>query len=59
LDSSDRRAGLLARWQLYASEVERGVSLKTMRALDVPKERYSKGGIAEEEFDKISHDMIS
>jgi putative membrane protein len=54
-------AGLvfLVRWLFHASRGDRAVSSTGTRALDILKERYAKGEITKEEFDRIRQDLIS
>jgi putative membrane protein len=49
----------LVKWLFHASKGERGVFSTGTRALDILKERYAKGEISKEEFDRIRRDLIS
>ncbi|MGE5254126.1 MAG: SHOCT domain-containing protein [Planctomycetaceae bacterium] len=54
-------AGLvfLVRWLFHASRGDRGVSSTGTRALEILKERYAKGEITKEEFDRTRQDLVS
>jgi putative membrane protein len=49
----------LVRWLVHASKADRGVSSASSRPLEILKERYARGEITKEEFDRIKHDLLS
>jgi putative membrane protein len=48
----------LVRWLVHASKGDRGASPASSRPLEILKERYARGEITKEEFDRIKHDLL-
>jgi putative membrane protein len=49
----------LIKWLAQATKGGKEVGLTGSRALDIVKERYAKGEIDKEEFDRMKHDLSS
>ena len=47
----------LIKWLIQATKGEKDVSRGSSRAIDILKERYAKGEINKEEFEKIKRDL--